>query len=176
MRNKVFISAPIAVGWSTVDEFRCVLENGGLVDVRVWDRGTRYDQSDFDSSDAVVFILPKNKFSATQDELPIGLKSELSRAFAMGKEVFIGYVTSEGRHKIYSADTNGKWIKGNTGSAGSIFNALSAKKAWDKIATNSAYGAMSNPCGEIKLPKAQKVVAKTIPNPDYIDERLILLL
>jgi hypothetical protein len=174
MLNKVFISAPISVGWSTVDEFRCVLENGGLVNVRVWDRSSRYDQSEFDSSDAVVFILPKNKFEAAHSDLPIGLKSELSRAYATGKKVYIGYVTSEGRHKIYNADTNGSWIKGISGSANEIFKFLSIKKTWDKMVTNSTYGACS--ANKFELPKAQKVVAKTVPNPDYTDERLILLL
>jgi len=172
--NKIaFISAPISVNWSTVQQFRCRLFEI-YKDAHVWKRDSRYDQSAFDKSDVVVFILPKNKFKAEHNELPIGLQRELSRAYAMNKEIHIGYITASGEYKFYETTTNGKYIHGVAGTA----------NTWEKMAANSTYGAYadtafkfySNPCAEVALPKAQKVYAKTVPNPDYFDERLILML
>ncbi len=170
--NKIaFLSAPISVSWSTVQEFRSNLLKAYQT-VRVWERDSRYVQAAFDKSDVVVFILPKNKFKAEHNELPIGLQSELSRAYAMNKEIRIGYITSSGEYNIYEATTNGTYIHGIPGTA----------RTWEKMIVNSTYGAYadttfnSNPCAEVALPKAQKVYAKTVPNPDYFDERLILML
>jgi hypothetical protein len=190
MLSKIFISAPISLDWGTVTRFRDLLRSEGNFKVTYWERGTRYSSHDLDHSDAVVFVLPKLKFNSSHSELPIGLKTELASAYAGGKEIFIGYQTSDGSYNIYKADTDGKWIKGIAGTANSIFKKSKIEYVVKeffgldyedlrptpakKIATNSVYG--SNPCGEITLPKAKKVVATTIANPDFVDERLLLMM
>lgn len=183
--NKIFISAPISVDWSTVLGFISSVNKEGFTP-RYWDRNTKYDQSEFDDCRSVVFILPKNKFDAYSEELPVGIKSELSRAYAQSKKIYVGYQTSTGSYNIYDADTNGKWIRATSGTANDIFGELKSEilkseiknaKMAERVMKNSTYGTMvHNPCAEVKLPKAQKVYATTIPNPDWIDERLLLML
>jgi hypothetical protein len=177
MQNNVFISAPISVDWSTVQRFESELKQRGKIKVRYWERWSQYNQNDLDSSDAVVFILPNNKFKATYNELPIGLKSEVARAYALNKRIYIGYETSTGSFNIYNANTDGKYIDGISGTANDIYGELQALRSANKIAVNSRYGSMHyNPCSEIELPKAQRVYATTIPNPDYVDQRILLMM
>jgi len=181
MQNKVFISAPISLAWSTVTEFALTVRRAGGEPVW-WDRNTRYIQSDFDKADSVLFLLPGNKFESSQYGLPIGLKSELSRAFALNKNIYLGYITSNGNHSIYRADTDGYSIAGLSGTTGCLKQSLESINAAEKIAANSRYGAfVDNPCAEIELPKAQRVYAKTIPSwhfeeCDGIDKRLLLMI
>ena len=171
--KRIFISAPIDREWSTVLRFSGKLQKAGLVPV-FWDRKPRYDQEEFDACDGVLFLLPGNLFSAAHDQLPIGLKSELSRAYALGKPVYVGYTTNNGRDNIYYAETNGKWIKGEAGTADELLSFAPQKKMTDRYGFDKL--ATTNPCGEIELPKAQEVCALTIPNTDRLDERLLLML
>ena len=192
--NKVFISAPISTDWSTVTKFFQSVQNAGGEPV-YWDRNTRYVQKDFDSCGSVVFILPNNKFARSQYGLPIGLKNELSRAFEMNKDIYVGYITSQGLHCIYRASTDGKDITGVSGTTYSLKRALEPIKAAEKIATNSRYGLKDvdidnylagkwgelehpgNPCAEIKLPTARRVYATAISlETNWVDERLLLML
>jgi hypothetical protein len=152
MLSKIHISAPISSDWGTVTSFEKRLKNEGFK-VSVWDRKSIYDQSEFDKSDAVVFILPSNKFKATQRELPNGLKSELSRAYAQGKRIYVGYVTSWGSYSIYDTTTDGMNISAIPHSANNMFNLAKQLKAANKIMINSRYGVAGNPCSEIELPK-----------------------
>lgn len=191
--NRVFISAPISVDWSTVTEFvHSVLDAGGKP--VFWDRNTRYDQNDFNSSDSVVFILPKNKFEMSQYGLPIGLKNELSRAFEMNKDIYIGYITSNGNHSIFSSSTDGKNITGVSATTGSLKRSLETIKTAEidahnknlreikKIAANSQYGVfVENPWAEVKFPTVRRVFEKTISATIYeecvgYDKRLLLMI
>lgn len=161
MLNNIYISAPITVDWSTVVRYQQELISGSnrKFKVSVWDRKSKYDQREFDSSDAVVFILPNNNFNASQDDLPIGLKNELSRAYAQDKEIFVAYRTNGGSYNIYDAETNGKWIKGVSGTASDIFGSTKVlQNSLDifvgKVMNNSSCRPWStNPCAEIELPK-----------------------
>jgi hypothetical protein len=174
MRSKVFISAPISVDWSTVACFESEIRKNSI-DTRVsyWDRNSRYDQNDLDSADAVVFILPKNQFAVISNQLPVGLKSELSRAYALGKSIYVGYTTGGGKHNIYNAATDGWNIQGIAGTVNNIYTILNQEFPPSKT-TASIQGL--NPCEEIELPKAQRVYATTIPNPDYVDQRILLMM
>lgn len=180
--NKVFISAPISVDWSTVMEFAKSVQNTGGKPV-YWERNTRYIQKDFDTADSVVFILPNNNFNMHRFNLPIGLQSELERAFETGKSIYVGYIRSNGNHSIYRAGTDGYSIAGRSGTSGRLKRDLESIKAAKRIAMNSNYGAfwsgeeqsvkwgeLEHPGAEVKLPTAKKV------NPDFIDERLLLML
>ena len=162
-RKQVFISAPQSLDWDTVMKFKRKLINGDVI-AKNWDRiPGSYRQSDFNKSDAVLFLLPKNKFRYTKDELPIGLEVELSRACALSKPLFIGYITTTGSYNIYNAKFDGIKIEGVTGTADDIFRDFGQPD-------------LKNSCAEIKLPKTQRVYATTIPNSNYADERLILML
>lgn len=205
MQNKVFISAPIAMEWSTVLSYKSKLDALGF-DVKLWDRNFRnYRKEDFDSADTVVILLPNNKFNGSQRDLPIGVCKEISDAYAQSKSIFIGYTPNSGVPEFYRAGvelgTRGYFtIRGEGGSTNAI-RILAAnvdkQKAAKKIATNSVYGLTdymsgswgddsgekysSNPCAEIALPKAQRVYAKTIPSWRYeecdgIDKRLLLMM
>jgi len=121
MANKrIYISCPIAVDEDVLDEFS-ELVNGieGLTSYH-WERGTRYDQRMFDTSDAYLFILPNNRFEANNTQLPIGLKRELEAAYKTGKKIFVGYQTKSGEKAIYSATTNGFHIGGIAGTTHEI--------------------------------------------------------
>jgi len=121
MANKrIYISCPIAVDEEVLDEFAELVDSiDGLTSYH-WERGTRYDQRMFDTSDAYLFILPYNKFKASYHELPIGLKRELGVAYGTGKKIFVGYITKSGEFAIYSAKTNGNDIEGIPGTTNEI--------------------------------------------------------
>lgn len=199
MGNKIYISAPIATDWSTVMRFQDKLKQK-FTDVKVWDRESRYKQEDFDNAGHVVFILPDNKFKAEYHQLPVGLKAELSRAYATNKKVYVAYKSKDG-YFIYDTRTNGKNIEGIGGTADRIFTDLTSdpRKGTKKETSieaddildddfwGMAYEAASNLCVEIPLPNskaecvlpvAKKIYATTVLNPDYIeaDERLLLMM
>lgn len=120
VNKRIYISCPIAVDEDVLDEFADLVDSiDGLTSYH-WERGTRYDQRMFDTSDAYLFILPYNKFKASYHELPIGLKRELGAAYDTGKQIFVGYITKSGEFAIYSARTNGNDIEGIPGTTNEI--------------------------------------------------------
>lgn len=183
-KKTIFISAPISLKWDTVCDFvEAISEESKVpVEIKVWDRYGKYEAKDLDESDAVVLLLPRNDFRCAYIEMPDGLRSELTRAYALNKPIYVGYLTRSGDYNIYEARTDGKSIEGVTGTAGSIYRKVLAPDPKKKaVATDDYYEfydsiCTDNPCAEIELPKAKRVYTTTIPNPDYIDERLILLL
>ena len=178
----VFISAPVSLKWSTVCDFdEAISEKSKVpVEIKAWDRKQEYIAENLDKSDAVIFLLPNNDFECTYIEMPTGLRMELARAYALNKPIFVGYKTrSTGDYNIYSAETDGKSIEGIAGTAGSIYDTVLVSEPKKNVADiEDISGSMwtGNPCAEIELPKAKRVYATTIPNPDYRDERLNLLL
>ena len=116
----IYISCPIAVKQSIFDEYIDLINEHDNFVARYWERGTGYSEKYFDGSDAFVFVLPDNKFKAANHELPIGLKRELARAYALGKKIFVGYQTKSGEYAIYSAITNGQYIEGVPGTTHEI--------------------------------------------------------
>lgn len=118
----IYISCPIAVKQSIFDEYIDLINEHDNFVARYWERGTGYSEKYFDGSDAFVFVLPDNKFKAANHELPIGLKRELARAYALGKKIFVGYQTKSGEYAIYSAITNGQYIEGVPGTTHEIYN------------------------------------------------------
>ena len=179
MLSKVYISVPISVDWNTVTSFKRKLVNGGF-EVSVWDRKSKYDQREFDNSEAVVFLLPNNKFKAMSRELPIGLVNELSRAYAQNKKIYVGYETSAGEFNIYNSDTDGRYIHALSGSANNLLDLKKQSISAEKIMINSRYGVAGNPCSEIELPKGPTGFSGRpgiagVQGFDY-DERLLLMI
>jgi hypothetical protein len=189
MWNKIYISVPISTDWDIVRSYSRKLESQGY-NVKVWNRSERYNQNEFDESDSVLFILPKNKFKADSNYLPIGLRSELARAYAQNKKIYVGYKTSNDEFNIYNTETNGMYINAISGTANKIFecntNEVSQKtldRLTDKIMVNSRYGIagnVGNPCLEIELPKGPTGFSGRpgIAGVDGIefDERLLLMI
>ena len=122
MSKSVYISCPIAVSESVLDKFADTVELVSNVVARYWERGTKYDQRYFDTSDAYLFILPGNKFECVSGELPIGLKRELEAAYESGKKIYVGYIAKDGSYNIYSAETNGRNIRGIAGTTHDLYN------------------------------------------------------
>jgi len=96
--NKIWISCPISVRQHDLDKFKAYLEEH-FPQVDTWDRNQNYNGRGLHLSDAVVFMLPDNKFEYNIESLPIGIKQELKRARDLKKKILIGY------HKA----TTGKW-------------------------------------------------------------------
>lgn len=191
MLNSIFISVPLNAEWNTVVVFSKKLESKGFK-VNVWDRKSKYAQDSFDKSDAVLFILPSNKFSASGSDLPVGLKRELSAAYNQRKKIFVGYKNSVGEFSIYNGETNGISIVGIQGTRNNILGCNTYKvsrralarfpeKAAYNIALNSFYGTL-DPCATIPLNSEVPGLRGPIGNPgipglygiDY-DERLLLM-
>ena len=176
---KVFISAPISVDWSTVMEFASIVKEAGG-NPQYWIRDNPYNQREFDASNSVIFLLPGNAWEKSQHGLPKGLKSELSRAYASGKNIYIGYITSRGEHNIYCADSNGMDIKGIQGSSSAFEEQMAANRYAERVMVNSTYGA--NICSEIELPLPKGPTGVSgrpgiagVRGFDY-DERLLLMM
>ena len=155
MLSKVYISVPISVDWNTVTSFYRKLVNGGF-EVSVWDRKSKYDQREFDNSEAVVFLLPNNKFKAMVGELPIGVMSELSRAYAQCKKIYIGYETPAGEFNIYDSDTDGRSIRALKGTANNLLELKKQYRSAEKLFWHGRDGVadwLHEACAEIELPK-----------------------
>ena len=202
--NKVYISAPINLKWSTVTRFAQSLVDNNI-QAFAWDRNSIYDQSIFDECGSVIFLLPENRFAAAKDDLPWGLKRELFRAHSQSKKIYVGY------GGIYEANTDGDYISGISGTSNSIFTNIGKEnsketlrmyKSGMNLVMNSMYGSfvndtlygelnhnpcdsykvfVPNPCDEVVLPKAERVSAKTISSTLYeecvgYDKRLLLML
>ena len=96
--DKIWISCPISVAQGNLAAFKAYLERH-FPQVDTWDRNSNYNDRGLHLSDAVVFMLPDNKFEYNIESLPIGVKQELKRARDLKKKILIGY------HKA----TTGKW-------------------------------------------------------------------
>lgn len=177
MQSKVHICAPVSLSWSTVLSVKHLLEGSDLFKVSVWERNSTYSNSMIDEADAVVFILPGVKFNASGQQLPSGLRNELSRSYAQNKKVFIAYKSAtSGSFQIYSAHTDGVSIAGIQRTYRDIF----------KIRPNVSYQSTKNPCAEIELPKGPTgysgrpgpIGHQGAPGVDGIefDERLLLMM
>lgn len=193
-KAKVYIAAPADLSWGTVSKFRDKLSSAHI-DVKLWERDGKYCDSWLNNADAVIFLLPKLSWGTEYNDLPIGLKRELSRAYAMNKKIFIGYETLSRNLNFYEADvilgTSNDSISGRSGTSSSLKNHL---RSFLKISTEIVSEKKihiydietSNPCNEIPFPNtdyipcnipiAQKVYATTIPNPDYSERRLLLMM
>lgn len=139
-RNKVFISAPFSLDWSTVMNFAQTVKNKGA-GVYFWDRKSEYDQEKFDYCDTVIFLLPGNKCEAGFRELPVGLRAELRRAYVQSKNILIGYKADSGKYYFYDTETNGQYIKRIWGTVGALDRIVEkTEKAKDELQNLSWIG------------------------------------
>lgn len=118
---------PSAVSYDIVLEIAKDITNNGFEPI-FWKRKGTYDQSEFDECGSVVFLLPNNRFSANMDELPKGLTKELSRAYAMNKNIFLAYKRSFGNsYQIYDTTCDDDYIGGQSGTSNFYINYLKSE-------------------------------------------------
>jgi len=230
MKPKIFISAPMTVPMEHLCNVRDLLhEEYDIPNLHIsyWDRKSLYVQEDFDSSDAVIFILNDFAFEGKEGSIPIGVDKELRDCALQGKSTFLAYrLKSTGSIRFYefsvelgpNKNYNKTRIKGisdtsykfedfvkRSGSLSGFDNfAKRLKENDEKKFLNSTHGALgtldnpsygwidpkwalkkweeagllenTDPTEQVKLPEARRVYAQLIPNPDYSDERLLLML
>ena len=192
MKPRIAISAPMSVPMVHLCEVEDLLNEKFHIPyshISFWDRKSQYDQNLFDSADAIVFILPNFSFDSTKVklgyEVPIGVRSELNLAIKQQKKICIAYKTANTGINIYNVswtvgripkDYTIKGIAGTSHEFGEwVDNFACHYKTLDRW---KKAGLLENtdPIEQVALPIVKRVYAKMVPNPDYLDERLLFLL
>lgn len=184
MASKIYISAPMSIAWSSVQSVIDEIKERTGEYPSYWERSSKYNVYDLINADHVVFILPMQAFKAKSKDLPIGVSRELEKAVIYNKKVYVVYKPSYARNPlIYDADSDGYNIKGLEKTAGMLFSRVKHHEILRFTAQGhmlySPYNSETisvNPCSEIPLPEMRQVYATTIPNPDYQDIRLLLMM
>lgn len=120
--SSFYLSCPMNVDSSTLMSFvklgaSCLYNPANA---HYWVRGTPYNTTEYTSMiinvDAFLIILPSNSFKHPLINLPSGTRSELNKAIAANKPLYLCYISKDGP-KIYSASISddGKMIEGVTG-------------------------------------------------------------
>lgn len=232
MKPRIAISAPMSVPMVHLCEVEDLLNEKFKIPyshISFWDRKSQYDQNQFDSADAVIFLLKDFAFEGKEGSVPIGVDAELRQVHKQGKDAFLAYkLKTTGEIRFYTfrfglgPDYRKTWIKAvsdTTGEFGEFVNGFELKvdevedakkflgidtqaeleKAAIRLMQKSTYGSFgeidhpdynevlnrwkkagflenTDPIEQVKFPKTQRVYAQLIPNPDYADERLLLML
>lgn len=204
MKPKIFISAPMTVPMEHLYGVRNSLHNEYDIPnlhVSYWDRKSDYDQKEFDSADAVIFILDNWEFDSRKkgQVIPPGVHRELQEADKQTKEIFLAYLNrSSGEIKLYEVDfvlgrgndfqdTSIKGIAGSSEEFGKFVKSWekyygeketskqdSLEKAAIRLEQNSTYGAFS----ELEHPDYNKTLdrwkkAGLLENTDPIEQAIL---
>lgn len=202
MKPRIAISAPMTVPMVHLCEVEDLLNEKFHIPyshISFWDRKSQYDQNQFDSADAVIFLLNDFAFEAKEGSVPIGVDAELRQVHKQGKEAFLAYkLKTTGEIRFYTIrfglgpDYKKTWIKAvsdTTGEFGEFVNGFELigidvqpklehpdyneiLEKWKK----SGILENTDPIEQVKLPTVRQVYAQLIPNPDFPDERLLLML
>lgn len=215
MKPRIAISAPMTVPMVHLCEVEDLLNEKFHIPyshISFWDRKSQYDQNQFDSADAVIFLLKDFAFEGKEGSIPIGVDAELRQVLKQGKDAFLAYkLKTTGEIRFYTfrfglgPGYKKTWIKAvsdTTGAFGEFVNGFELigidvqsklEKAAVKLETKSTDGWIdlnetvkkwkdagflenTDPIEQVKLPEARRVYAQLIPNPDFLDERLLLML
>lgn len=204
MKPRIALSAPMSIPLEHLGEVEQLINQKYAIPcshISYWDRTSAYNDNEFNNADAVVIILPNFSFDSTKIKrewyVPIGVHRELQEAEKQSKKVFIAYKTADGTLNLYQAsyscgnggqfhNTKIKGVAGTSNEFGEWVYKLSKEdlRIWaeaHRINQNSVYGAfgeLDHPSKfeQVKFPKVRQVYAQLIPNPDYADERLLLML
>lgn len=179
MASKIYVSAPMSVAWSSVQSVIDDIKERTGKYPSYWERGSKYNEDDLINADHVVFILPMQAFKAEYKDLPIGVSRELEKAVIYNKKVYIAYKPKHARTVlIYNAKSDGYNIEGVKSTVGMLFKRVKEQSTQEYKKYNPYdFETISvNPCSEIPLPEMRQIYATTIPNPDYQDIRLLLMM
>jgi len=90
-------------------------------DVDYWTRGTVYHDVLLRNADAVVVILPENKWTKDLPSLPNGTRSEIELAMSLKKGIYLAYrSTYGGGHNFYETAVSKAGIGGMSGSSDTL--------------------------------------------------------
>jgi hypothetical protein len=107
------------MNWGNVLDYVAHIDN--TFHLTVWDRESRYDNSDLYKSDIFLLLTSDNSWHIDTKYLPSGCKRELNQALAAGKPIYIGYKTKAGTVAIYETSLTRTMLSGVAGTGGSIF-------------------------------------------------------
>ena len=189
-KQLIWISAPMSVSLRDIGELaRSILIYEGH-QIAYWKQTGNYNQTAFNSADSMVIILPGKAWDS--NHLPVGCRRELAEAIKQGKPIFLGYQKKDGTWGVYDARiTNiggGQYfVKGvpctdplakirRTTLGNDVCSEIELNASTDWKETSNALIDLQKQWKEAELPVAQKVYAQTIPNPDYQERRLLLML
>ena len=203
MKPRIAISAPMTVPMEHLCNVRDLLHNKYDIPnlyISYWDRESQYDQKEFDSADAVIFLLKDFAFEGKEGTVPIGVDAELRQVHKQGKPAFLAYkLKTTGEIKFYTIrfalgpDGNYQktFIKAMTDTTGDFVNFINGfeligidaqtkfEDAYNEVLDRwkkAGFLENTDPIEQVKFPKVRQVYAQLIPNPDYPDERLLLIL
>lgn len=198
MKPRIAISAPMSVPMVHLCEVEDLLNEKFHIPyshISFWDRKSQYDQKAFDSADAVIFLLKDFAFEGKEGSIPIGVDAELRQVHKQGKDAFLAYkLKTTGEIRFYTfrfglgPDYRKTWIKAVSDTTGAFVDLVNEfelkvdkvehsdyKEAVDRW-KKAGFLENTDPIEQVTLPIAKRVYAKMIPNPDYLDERLLFLL
>ena len=203
MKPRIAISAPMTVPMEHLCNVRDLLHNKYDIPnlyISYWDRKSQYDQKEFDSADAVIFLLKDFAFEGKEGTVPIGVDAELRQVHKQGKPAFLAYkLKTTGEIKFYTIrfglgpDDNYQktFIKALSDTTGDFVNFINGfeligidaqtkfEDAYNEVLDRwkkAGFLENTDPIEQVKFPTVRQVYANTIPNPDYRDERLLLML
>ena len=203
MKPRIAISAPMTVPMEHLCNVRDLLHNKYDIPnlyISYWDRESQYDQKEFDSADAVIFLLKDFAFEGKEGTVPIGVDAELRQVHKQGKPAFLAYkLKSTGEIKFYTIrfglgpDGNYQktFIKALSDTTGDFVNFINGfeligidaqtnfEDAYNEVLDRwkkAGFLENTDPIEQVKFPETRRVYAQLIPNPDFPDERLLLML
>lgn len=97
-------------------------------DVSYWDRVSPYTDTKLTQANAVVVILPNNKWSMDIDDIPRGTQGEILKADNLHIPIYLAYMNAEGIKGIYVASLDDTDIIGVKGSSQDLKSRIDACK------------------------------------------------
>ena len=192
MKPRIAISAPMTVPMEHLREVDNLLYDKYKIPhahISYWDRKSQYDQNLFDSADAVIFILNDYAFNALEGSVPIGVDAELRQVHKQGKHAFLAYkLKTTGEIKFYTIrfglgpDYRKTFIKAMSDTTHVLSQVVMDFESKDEVVEalnrwkKAGFLENTDPIEQVKFPETRRVYAQLIPNPDYTDERLLLML
>ena len=124
--RKVYISCPIIVSTTTLETIRKRAEEANNTIVKIWNRDSwSYDPDMLNESEDIIIVHPNNKFKFPVRELPTGVLSELRRAFALHKNIYLAYQNTAREFNFYEVEFSegGNFLSAIVGTTGTYFKA-----------------------------------------------------
>lgn len=104
--------------------------------VEYWERGTNYSDEALRKADAVVVILPDNKWESGIEALPRGTCSEIRLAMSLNRRIWLGYTLSHSKKPyIYQTVSSNNAILGKGGTTDIVQVVINEHNAKDNHIT-----------------------------------------
>lgn len=116
MKPYIYLSMPIAVSFSVLEDIAIEIAAKYDVEVRFWDRVSLYDSSVLLQARAIVFYNPAKNFCYPQSQMPSGVYGEYVHARKKNIPIFLAYTPSSGKLTCYNTECTDSGINGIAGS------------------------------------------------------------